>query len=170
MSYNKAGLIVLLTSIFFSCVYFAGLIFFSPSMDIAQLEGDSPLPTDGIQVDLSQVEKPWIVSETLTLHGSKVYQTYCASCHGKTGLGDGLAGRGLKPVPRDLVEGDWKKGGSSKALYQTLVEGIEGSSMVSFSYLSSMDRWALVHYVRSITKNKPEDDMEKLEEFARTAK
>ena len=171
MNYNKSGLIVLLVSVFFSFAWFIYLIVFSTPMDLAELEKESVLPesrTEG--VDVSQVKEPWVFSELLVTHGSAVYQTYCASCHGKTGLGDGLAAASLKPAPRNLVEGDWKKGGGSIALYKTLIEGIEGSSMVSFSYLSKLDRWALVHYVRSITKNKGEDDIEKLKEFVKTAK
>ncbi len=174
MNYNKSGLIILLASVFFSCIWFAWLVFFSPPMDLAELEEevDSSLSanTETETVDLSQEKNPWVYSENLVLHGSQIYQTYCVSCHGKTGLGDGLAAKGLKPPPINLVEGQWKKGGSSIALYKTLVQGVEGSSMVSFSYLSKIDRWALVHYIRSITKNKETDDIKELEEFAKTAK
>ena len=173
MNYNKSGLIVLLASVFFGFALFAWLFFFPPSMNLAELEEDSPasvVSEDKVEVDLSQVKEPWIYSDSLVAHGSKVYQTYCASCHGKTGLGDGLAAKSLNPPPRNFVEGTWKKGGSSLDLYQTLGQGIEGTSMVSFSYLSKEDRWALVHYIRSITKNKVKDDKEKLEEFAKTAK
>lgn len=174
MNYNKSGLIVLLASVFFSFAWFVWLIFFSPSMDLAELEEgtDSTVSTETAAaiVDLSQVKNPWISNEDLVLHGSQIYQTYCVSCHGNAGLGDGLAAKGLKPPPRNLVEGKWTKGGSSIALYKTLVQGIEGSSMVSFSYLSKIDRWALVHYIRSITKNKIEDNSRELEEFAKKTK
>ncbi len=166
MNYNKAGLLILLSSVFFSFAYFAGLILFSPPMEIAEFDETSSAD----RVDLSELKKPWLGGPEMLLHGSKVYQTYCASCHGASGAGDGPAGGGLDPPPRSLIKGGWKNGGSSIALYQTLLNGIEGGSMVSFSYLSKTDRWALVHYVRSITKDKPEDDVKKLEEFAKTAK
>lgn len=176
MNYNKSGLVVLLASVFFSFVWFAYLVFFSPQMELAEIEEDltvsqkqgGKLSDKGL--DESSRKKPWVFSETMVNQGGKLYQIYCASCHGKTGLGDGLASAGLKPPPRSFVEGDWKKGGDSISLYKTLAQGIEGSSMVSFSYLSVKDRWALVHYIRSITDNKIKDDMEKLEEFAKTAK
>ena len=167
MNYNKTGLLILLSSVFFSFAYFAGLILFSPPMEIAELDKG---PSQQNKVDLSQIKTPWLASPEMILYGSQVYQTYCASCHGKGGAGDGLAGGGLIPAPRNLITGGWKKGGSSIALYQTLLNGIEGGSMVSFSYLSKTDRWALVHYVRSITKDKTKDDVKKLEEFAKTAK
>ena len=34
--------------------------------------------------------------------GQEVYNTYCALCHGPTGLGDGVAAATLDPKPRDL--------------------------------------------------------------------
>ena len=34
--------------------------------------------------------------------GQEVYNIYCATCHGPTGLGDGVAAAALDPKPRDL--------------------------------------------------------------------
>ena len=34
--------------------------------------------------------------------GQEIYNTYCATCHGLTGLGDGVAAAALDPKPRDL--------------------------------------------------------------------
>ena len=173
MQYNKGGFVILLASVFFSFLWFIYLIFLSPPMDLGELEADSGGPTTAsavVQLSPADREKPWMTSEALLAHGAKTYQTYCASCHGKTGIGDGLAAKGLNPPPRNIVEDQWKQGGSSIQLYQTLMNGIEGSSMVSFSYLSSLDRWALVQYIRSITNNEVKDDPEKLENFAKKAK
>jgi len=164
MPYNKGGFAVLLTSVIFSFIWFAYLIYFSPPIELDELDSAVLLESSG--TDLSTY---WISSEGLITHGQKVYQTYCASCHGESGLGDGAAGNGLTPPPRNLIEGEWKRGGSSIELYKTLIEGIEGTSMVSFSYLSNIDRWTLIHYVRSITENKVKDDEKQLEEFAKTA-
>ena len=173
MKYNKSGLVVLLVSTGFSLVWFVGLIVFAPSMEIAQLEGTAGIPTGlkgAKQVDISEVQNPWVFSDLMVERGVQVYQVYCASCHGPKGLGDGVAGATLNPPPRNLIEGGWKYGGTSLSLYKTLAQGIEGSSMVSFSYLPKKDRWALVHYVRSISQDKPEDNKEELEAFAREAK
>ena len=112
-----------------------------------------------------QFEKPWVSSEALIQRGATVYKAQCALCHGPKGLGDGTPG--LIPPPRNLVEGKWKQGGRSQDLFMTFQKGIAGSSMVSFKHLPNVDLWALVHYVRSITKNKVEDDSKQLEEFAK---
>ena len=34
--------------------------------------------------------------------GQEIYNIYCATCHGPTGLGDGVAAAALDPKPRDL--------------------------------------------------------------------
>ena len=34
--------------------------------------------------------------------GQEIYTTFCATCHGPTGLGDGVAAAALDPKPRDL--------------------------------------------------------------------
>lgn len=34
--------------------------------------------------------------------GQEVYNIYCVTCHGPTGLGDGVAAAALDPKPRDL--------------------------------------------------------------------
>lgn len=41
-------------------------------------------------------------------NGKKIYSQHCAICHGKTGQGDGAAGKSLKPPPRDFSQGKFK--------------------------------------------------------------
>ncbi len=183
MNYNKSGLGILVAGVLASFVCFFYILFFAPPIKLAQLEGettaegpDTPSAESSPKASADSsgsaqagAGKPWVASPSTLAEGKKAYQTYCFSCHGQKGLGDGPAGGALKPPPRNLVEGKWQQGGSSIALYKTLAQGIEGTSMVSFSYLSKEDRWALVHYVRSITQNKVEDNLEELEKFAKTA-
>ena len=188
MNYNKSGLWILLVGISVSFICFFYVVFFSPPIKLAELEGESKPETQtedpstlsatasqklsagaDSSATAKQAQNIWISSPAGVTQGGKVYQTYCFTCHGSKGLGDGPAGGALKPPPRDLVKGDWQQGGSSIALYKTLAQGIEGTSMVSFSYLSKEDRWALVHYIRSLTQNKVKDDPKELEKFAKTA-
>ena len=87
-----------------------------------------------------------------------------------TGRGDGTAGRGLQPPPRDFTEGDWKYGGSSIDLFTVITQGSEGTSMASFSHIPKLERWALVHFIRSLTKKPVPDDPDQVKEFAIHAK
>jgi caa(3)-type oxidase subunit IV len=89
--------------------------------------------------------------------GKTLYAQNCASCHGVDGGGDGAAGAALNPKPHNFKDAakPWKNGGSAKAIYITLAEGIKGSGMAAYPSLSVEDRWSLVHYVRSITASVP---------------
>jgi len=40
--------------------------------------------------------------------GQTVFEANCASCHGKSGKGDGPIGSALNPPPRDFTVGDFK--------------------------------------------------------------
>ena len=91
-------------------------------------------------------------------------------CHGPQGKGDGPAGGGLNPKPRNLVEGPWKKGGGFIGWYTAITEGLPGSSMASYAHFKSVDRWALAQFINSITKAKVTEDPKKVAEFAKTAK
>lgn len=171
-TYNRGGFIAFLFSMSFSLLFFVYIVVIHPGIDLKEV------PTEGMaaeqavagsgtqKVDVAGIEKPWEPNEDMVAHGQAVYKTNCAICHGADGKGDGPAGRGLVPPPRNLVEGKWTKGGTSIALFETLRDGLKGTSMASFAHLPAKDRWAMVQYVRSITENKPEDDPQKLEAFA----
>lgn len=175
-TYNRGGLIAFLFSMIFSLVFFAYLSFMHKGIDLREVPQEAMAPVaeqeadqEAAPFDVSQVEKPWVFTEEMAQYGNKVFQTNCAICHGQGGKGDGPAGQGLNPPPRNLIEGNWTQGGTPIDLYVTLQKGIPGTSMAPFQHLPKADRWAMVHFIRSITKNKPEINDAKLEEFAKTA-
>lgn len=87
----------------------------------------------------------------LLARGKAIFTQTCATCHGSEGHGDGAGGKGLNPPPRNFTASvGWKNGTHIEDLYKTLDEGIKGSGMNSFSYLSKKDRMALIHYVTSL--------------------
>lgn len=87
----------------------------------------------------------------LLARGKDVYAKTCATCHGADGKGDGPGGTGLNPKPRNFTDKTaWKNGTRLEDVYRTLEEGIKGSSMVSYNYLSKKDRMALAHVVQSL--------------------
>lgn len=87
----------------------------------------------------------------LLARGKVLYAQTCATCHGPQGKGDGPGGVGLTPKPRNFAEqAAWKNGTRLEDIYKTLDEGLKGSSMVSYNYLSKKDRMALVHVVQSL--------------------
>lgn len=164
--YNKGGFLAFIFSTVFCLVFFVYISFIHPEIDLKEVPKEIP---GQVKVNLATVEKPWVENEAFLAHAQKVYANNCATCHGPTGMGDGATGKGLNPPPRNFVEGKWKVGGTSKDLYSTITNGLPPSSMASFKHLSKVDRWSLVQFIRSITKNKVADNEAQMEAFIKTA-
>jgi mono/diheme cytochrome c family protein len=173
-NYNRGGYYAFVFSMVFSLVFFMYITFVHKGIDLKEIPeqqaGAEGQPGGGATIDLSKVEKPWEESADMLGHGKKAFAANCAVCHGDTGAGDGAAGKALNPPPRNMVEGKWTHGGDSISLYKTLQNGIPGTSMAAFGHLPAVDRWALVQFIHSITKNRVKDDAAKLEAFGKTAK
>ncbi len=100
-------------------------------------------------VDIMKEGKP---TEELIEKGKTLYSTNCTSCHGTEGKGDGVAGAGLNPKPRNFHDlSNWKNGVKFSEIYRTLQEGLTGTAMPSFSTLLPEDRIAIIHYLRTFT-------------------
>lgn len=112
--------------------------------------------------------KPWLSTPELMVRGKKSYDKNCALCHGEEGKGDGYAARGLEPAPRNLVLGNWSEDGSTIGLFKTIKNGIAKTAMPSFGHLPLEERWALVHHLQAVTKNKIISDSEDLEVFSQS--
>ena len=175
--YNKGGFIAFMFCMVTSFALFIYVSFIYEGIDlkeIPEVEVSGPEQAIGAvdkaaSFDINAVEKPWESSEAFVAYGHKVYKTNCSSCHGNDGAGDGPVAASLQPAPRNFVEGNWTAGGDSKSLYLSIQKGLPGTSMAPFGHLSKNDRWAMVHYIRSVTKNKIKDDPAKLEAFAAKA-
>jgi len=170
--YNRSGLIAFAFSMVFCFAFFFYLVVVNKGVDLGEnvVDPNAPVAEGAVPAfDITQVKEPWVSTPEIVAHGAKVYKTNCAMCHGEKGLGDGAAGAGLNPKPRNLVEGKWTQGGGEIAHFNVLTNGIKGSSMASYSHFKAADRWALVMYIESITQNKSTDDPAKVAEFAKTA-
>jgi len=112
-------------------------------------------------VDIFKVKDP---TDELIQKGKELYTTNCASCHNETGAGGGPAAVGMNPAPRNFTSPDgWKNGRTISAIYTTLEEGIEGSSMISYNFLTPQERISIAHYIRKeFMQNPPEDSNDDL--------
>ncbi len=166
--YNKGGLIAFVFSMAFCFVFFIYISFLHPGVDLKEV-AETQAADGAPAFSITSVEKPWVPNPDVAAHGAKVFATNCAVCHGAEGKGDGAAGAGLNPKPRNLVAGGWKQGGDSISLYKTLQTGIPGGSMAAFKHLPKADRWALVQFIHSITQDKGKDDPAAVDQFAASA-
>ncbi len=173
-SHDQAGLIAFLFSMVFVFAFFFYTVVIHKGVDLGEkvVDPNAPVQTlDGKPVfDMASVSEPWVNSPDVVAHGKKVFAANCVTCHGAEGAGDGPAGQGLNPKPRNLIEGKWKKGAGYIAHFKVLQEGIPGGSMASYAHLKLADRWALVQYIDSITQDKGKNDPVEIAEFAKTAK
>jgi mono/diheme cytochrome c family protein len=90
--------------------------------------------------------------------GKRVYDQHCAACHGTDGDGNGPAAVWLFPKPRDFSAGLYKiqstPAGSLPSdadLYRSISQGLGGSSMPAFHYLSEQELLDVVEYVKLLT-------------------
>ncbi len=81
--------------------------------------------------------------------GKALYSKHCASCHGKTGLGDGPKASELKTEPGDLSKDLASQ--SDGALFYKITEGRD--DMPKFKgKIDDEERWQTVSFLRTLKK------------------
>ncbi|MAE70858.1 MAG: hypothetical protein CME06_10365, partial [Gemmatimonadetes bacterium] len=94
--------------------------------------------------------------EALLARGADLFAGKCAICHGDAGGGDGVSARLYQPRPRDLRKGiyhyvtTWDGTPTDSDLFDLLTRGMPGTAMPSWAHLGETDRWALVHFSKSL--------------------
>ncbi len=162
--HNRGGLTALLGSVVFVAAFFIYVSFIQKGVDLGE-NVIEPAAADAPKYDLASEKEPWVSNDNILVAGAKLYKQNCAMCHGEKGdLVGGL------PNARNLVEGQWKQGAGLIAHYKVLQTGIAGTQMAAFkNQLKPFERWALVHFIESITNNKSKDTKEEVAAFASTA-
>jgi cytochrome c6 len=87
--------------------------------------------------------------------GQKVYMTYCSSCHGDKGRGDGAAGKALPVKPADHTDGKLMSSFSDEFLLNIISKGGAAVGKSSFmpawgGVLKENQLQDLLAYLRSI--------------------
>lgn len=87
--------------------------------------------------------------------GEQLYQQNCASCHGESGKGDGLAAANLS-MP-NFTNQEYMAARSADAFFQAITNGIAPSMPAYQAQLTDSERWALAAYLRSLTFATPNE-------------
>jgi len=77
----------------------------------------------------------------------------CYTCHGLEGKGDGPAGVGLVPPPRNFTDPQFHGLRTDGELYWVVTHGSPGSSMFAYApqIISEEDAWYAVTYVQTLS-------------------
>lgn len=121
------------------------------------------LITSGNPVQGQQQPKPWDVpaqyktmknpvakGEASDNAGKVLYTKNCASCHGKTGLGDGVKARALQTFPGDFSGAAYQNQTDGEHFYKTKFG--RGEMPKYEGKLTDDDIWNMVNYMRSFKK------------------
>jgi mono/diheme cytochrome c family protein len=82
--------------------------------------------------------------------GMALYTKNCASCHGKTGLGDGVKARMLKDFPGDFSAAGYQNQTDGDQFYKT--KSGKGEMPKYEGKLADDDIWNIVNYMRTFKK------------------
>lgn len=75
----------------------------------------------------------------------------CFNCHGKTGKGDGPAGKVLNPSPRNFTNCKFHRKRKDGELFWVIKNGSKGTGMVSMipKAITEKEAWTIINYERS---------------------
>jgi mono/diheme cytochrome c family protein len=130
--------------------------------DAPMLPAEGAVAVDSLEAPVANIEDPELdrlsnprpVTLASLENGRKWYTTYCVTCHGKTGGGDGpvsmtgpLKGPFAGVLPLAVVAAR-----SDGHIYTTIRYGRR--RMPSYGRIPSADRWDIVNYVRYMVQQK----------------
>lgn len=113
----------------------------------------SYLMSNGVPQKYVELTNPLPSSPENISAGRILYSINCTSCHGESGLGDGVAGKSLDPPPADLVSSLSMPMSSDSFLFWSVSAGGSAfnSAMPAFeSVLTVNQRWQIITYLRQL--------------------
>lgn len=106
----------------------------------------------GVPVEYRSRTSPYPAATKVIDDGGQLYKAHCATCHGKSGLGNGEAGRDLTPSPALLAYLIERPRSVDEYLLWTISEGGAqfGTAMPAFkAVLTESQIWQIVTYMRA---------------------
>lgn len=95
-----------------------------------------------------ELKNPFEATQKSIAEGKALFNVFCATCHGETGIGDGLVGTAFELPPADLTS-DYVKELTDGWLWGTIAFG--SYVMPRYGYdMNPEERWNVVNYIREV--------------------
>lgn len=104
-----------------------------------------------VPADKAKMANPLKSDPASVATGKTLWNQHCASCHGKTGLGDGSKSAQLETTPPDFSKAVFQ-GQSDGAIFFKTAEGRGDMPAFKKKIPDQDDLWALVNFMRSLKK------------------
>ncbi len=103
-----------------------------------------------VPANFTSMKNPVAKGDASTKAGLALYTKNCASCHGKTGLGDGVKARTLKESPGDFSKAAFQTQADGDLFYKTKTG--RGEMPKYEGKLADDDIWNIVNFLRTLKK------------------
>jgi mono/diheme cytochrome c family protein len=108
---------------------------------------DSDLPGAYRRVAVPEAR---LASAEARASGRALFLANCALCHGERGDGHGARSLGFAKAPASFTDPAWRRGATPRRVFFAIREGVHGTPMPSWDWLSEDEAWDLVAYVLSL--------------------
>jgi mono/diheme cytochrome c family protein len=115
----------------------------------ATSQTQQPKPWE-VPAEFKNMKNPVAKGDESNNAGQALYLKNCASCHGKTGLGDGVKARMLKDFPGDFSGAFFQNQTDGEHFFKT--KSGRGEMPKYEGKLSDDDIWNIVNYMRTLKK------------------
>ncbi len=102
--------------------------------------------------DPQKMKNPLPATDEVIARGKTSYGYFCVMCHGPKGDGRGTVGQSFSPLPTDLGSA-YVRNQSDGLLFYRISLGFKRHPSL-YATVSSDDRWAVIHYLRSLRGEK----------------
>ena len=133
----------------------AGIVVATVARNSGRATG-SPLPDSTLWEEAVGPHLP--ATPELLSRGEEIYRDRCDMCHGPRGEGNGPGAYFLDTKPRNFASRTFKFRTTvdgmpvDQDLFRSVTVGFQAYGMPPFRSLSIRDRWAVVHYVKSLAE------------------
>jgi mono/diheme cytochrome c family protein len=137
---NKMIKVIGMMSILFAAVLFVSMTY----------QDQNPAEPWEVPAKYKNMENPVAADAESVKVGRMLYTKNCASCHGRTGLGDGAKARGLDTFPGDMSSDAYQSQTDGEHFYKSKFG--RGEMPKYENKIADEDIWHMVNYMRTFKK------------------